>query len=41
MERTPVPTVLGGEVKRQFPSFIRKTDQERCQNLINEIFSLN
>ena len=29
---------LSGLVKGSFPSFIRKTDQERCQNLVNEIF---
>ncbi len=37
----PIPAQLAGEVKGQFPSFIRKTDQERCQNLIEEIFELN
>ena len=26
-----------GQQKGSFPSFIRKTDQERCQNLVNEI----
>lgn len=28
-----------GQVKGSFPSFIRKTDQERCQNLVEEIFN--
>ena len=37
----PIPASLAGEVKGQFPSFIRKTDQERCQNLIDEIFIQN
>ena len=27
-----------GQQKGSFPSFIRKTDQERCQNLVNEIY---
>jgi len=29
----PIPACLSGIVKRGFPSFIRKTDQERIQNL--------
>jgi RNA ligase (TIGR02306 family) len=29
---------MAGLVKGDFPSFIRKTDQERCQNLENQIF---
>lgn len=33
----PIPAELAGQVKGMFPSFIRKTDQERCQN-IPEIF---
>ena len=37
----PLPATLAGEIKGLFPSFISKTDQERCQNLIDEIFSLN
>jgi RNA ligase (TIGR02306 family) len=36
-----VPAELAGQVKGSFPSFIRKTDQPRCQNLINEIFIEN
>lgn len=37
----PIPTELAGNVVGNFPSFIRKTDQERCQNLGNEIFIEN
>ena len=33
----PVPPQLSGEVAGNFPSFIPKTDQERCQNLVDEI----
>ena len=33
---TPIPTSLAGDVKGNFPSFIRKTDQERIQNLFDE-----
>lgn len=29
----PIPTQLRGQVKGNFPSFLRKTDQERVQNL--------
>ena len=36
----PIPAQLNGAFKGDFPSFIRKTDQERCQNLIEEIFEL-
>ena len=35
----PVPAQLAGQVKGMFPSFIRKTDQERAQNLVREIFA--
>lgn len=35
----PEPVVLGGQTKGTFPSFILKTDQERCQNLVSEIES--
>jgi RNA ligase (TIGR02306 family) len=35
----PIPACLSGEVEGAFPSFIPKTDQERCQNLHKEIFS--
>lgn len=34
----PLPTQLQGKAKGNFPSFIRKTDQERCQNLQKNIF---
>lgn len=33
----PVPATLSGEVKGNFPIFIPKTDEERCQNLTKEI----
>lgn len=33
----PVDVSLAGQVKGSFPSFIKKTDQERCQNLKREI----
>lgn len=33
-----LPAELAGLVKGYFPSFIRKTDQERCQNIVDEIF---
>jgi RNA ligase (TIGR02306 family) len=35
----PIPAQLAGEVKGPFPSQIPKTDQERCQNLVDEIRS--
>lgn len=35
----PIPADLSGEVEGAFPSFIPKTDQERCQNLHDEIFT--
>ena len=34
----PIPDQLSGMARSNFPSFVRKTDQERCQNLENEIF---
>lgn len=34
----PIPANIGGDIKGHFPSFIPKTDQERCQNLHDEIF---
>jgi RNA ligase (TIGR02306 family) len=37
----PIPAELVGQVKGFFPSFIRKTDQERCQNFEKEIFEDN
>lgn len=33
-----IPACLSGMMKGQFPSYIPKTDQERCQNLRKEIF---
>lgn len=36
-----IPAELAGLVKGLFPSFIPKTDEERCQNLEREIFELN
>lgn len=33
----PVDVSLAGQVKGSFPSFIRRTSQERCQNLKDEI----
>jgi len=32
----PVPAQLAGKAKGYFPSFIRRTDEERCQNLTRE-----
>ena len=37
----PIPAQLAGEVKGMFPGFIPKTDQERIQNLTNELDSWN
>jgi RNA ligase (TIGR02306 family) len=36
-----IPPNMAGQVKGAFPSFIIKTDQERCQNLVEEIFVTN
>lgn len=33
-----LPACLSGQAEGLFPSDIQKTDQERCQNLVNEIF---
>ena len=33
-----LPAELVGQAQGLFPTFLRKTDQERCQNLIAEIF---
>ncbi len=33
----PIPAELAGQMKGYFPSFIRKTDQERIQNLTDNI----
>jgi RNA ligase (TIGR02306 family) len=37
----PIPASLAGQVQGPFPSQLRKTDQERCQNLVEEIFVEN
>jgi RNA ligase (TIGR02306 family) len=37
----PMPAELAGQIRGNFPSFIKKTDQERCQNLEHEIFVEN
>lgn len=34
----PIPAQLQGVMKGNFPSFIPKTDQERCQNVVSDIF---
>lgn len=34
----PIPAQLQGTMKGNFPHFIPKTDQKRCQNLRNDIF---
>jgi len=34
----PLPAELVGQAEGLFPSWMRKTDQERCQNLVNDIF---
>ena len=37
----PIPQELGGQVKGNFPGFVKKTDQERCQNIGYKIFNDN
>jgi len=37
----PIPTELSGNVKGNFPTFIPKTDQDRCQNIAYKIFEEN
>lgn len=37
----PIPAALNGLVEGSFPGYIRKTDQERCQNYIKQIFEVN
>lgn len=37
----PIPAQLQGTMKGNFPHFIPKTDQERCQNLHKEIFDIH
>lgn len=34
----PIPAHLGGVARGNFPAFIPKTDQERVQNLVKEVF---
>jgi RNA ligase (TIGR02306 family) len=34
----PIPAQLSGQVRGNFPGFIQKTDQERCQNMYRDIF---
>ena len=36
----PIPAELSGKVKGSFPGFIRKTDEERIQNMTNEFESM-
>ncbi len=36
-----IPAELAGQVEGSFPTFIPKTDQERCQNIIPLIFESN
>lgn len=33
----PIPAQLSGKIKGNFPIFVRKTDQERIQNISNEL----
>jgi RNA ligase (TIGR02306 family) len=33
-----VPACLAGQVRGNFPSFLVKSDQERCQNIVRKIF---
>ena len=35
----PISAQLQGMIKGNFPSFIPKTDQERCQNVVSNIFN--
>ena len=37
----PIPQELNGQVKGNFPPFIKKTDQDRCQNMGYRIFTEN
>lgn len=37
----PIPQDIAGQVNGNFPTFIPKTDQERCQNLRYQIFEEN
>jgi RNA ligase (TIGR02306 family) len=35
----PIPACLAGQMKGNFPTFIRKTDQERIQNMLEVLYS--
>jgi RNA ligase (TIGR02306 family) len=37
----PIPSELAGQVRGDFPRFIPKTDEERCQNIVRKIFEEN
>lgn len=37
----PIPLELAGQARGNYPSFIPKTDQERCQNIAKNIFEKN
>lgn len=37
----PIPPDMAARVRGNFPSFISKTDQERCQNLVKELAEKN
>ncbi len=37
----PIPIELEGKVKGNYPTFIKKTDQVRCQNSVRDIFVTN
>lgn len=34
----PIPTHLAGQIRGNFPSFVPRTDSERIQNLVSEVF---
>jgi len=34
-----IPAQLAGKIRGNFPEFLRKTDQERCQNIGSDIFA--
>lgn len=37
----PTPPTLAGQIEGNFPAFIPKTDQERCQNIPDQIFNFH
>lgn len=37
----PIPAELSGKIKGGFPSFLRKTDEERVQNMEEEFININ